>query len=246
MNSPTPSRASSSTSSEPTPPSPNDRYTAACQYCLPFDAEQPDLPVEASGIARRHALRSGLQDFSLCADHDQSIEVQPLAVGKPDIACNGIGREDQRTDGHAFDEIQQRRKASFVGFDIHARKGDAVVAAVIVHGEIDELLVAADARLLRDEGCEQHPVPAVSGHPILALLGENERPRGEHRPGPGLQQPGLNDRTMFVTVTGKKVRGELFIHRSRHPQFAACFHRSVIHFMTERSFSSGDSWIQTD
>lgn len=69
----------------------------------------------------------------------------------PDVAGNGVSREDKGTDRDAVVDVEQCRVSAFMGCHVGAGEADAGPSAMIVHGEIGQPFLRAAIDGVRDE-----------------------------------------------------------------------------------------------
>jgi len=118
---------------------------------------------------------------------------------------------------------------------------DAVAAAVVVDGEVDEVVVAAAADVLADEAGGQHAIAPASGYEVGAVVGEDEVAGEQARAARALGDPGRDHRAVLVVVTREEVRHQLAVEplvQHERPRLHQHVSRKSI---TRISFCSGES-----
>jgi hypothetical protein len=117
-------------------------------------------------------------------------------------------------------------------------KGDVIVAAVIMHGEIDEALVAASDDAIVNEGRLEHAVATLAWHVIYAVDGEVKFATEQPHSARALGNTGRDDCAMFVVIAGKEMAMELPVQTIRQYQLPRAIHgRDSSHRSTFNSLS---------
>ena len=87
----------------------------------------------------------------------------PTSARKPDVPSDGIFREDERADGHAVNDIEQRWVPALVRRQVRCGETGPVRTTVVVDGEVDEARLSALLRPFRPEMLLLAPPAAANG-----------------------------------------------------------------------------------
>ena len=129
----------------------------------------------------------------------------PLTAWKPDIAGDCILGEDERSNWTAVRQIEQGWVSAFMGLEIDAREPDAIPSAVVMDGQVTELLVTAKADRFGNELRSQRPV-AVSARDIIdPFFGQKEFSAEQAHTSICFSDTDGNHRAVLVSITREEM-----------------------------------------
>lgn len=144
------------------------------------------------------------QHGAALADDHQPHELGPPPVQQPDVAGGGLGGQDKSAHVLAR-EPEERGVAALVRCQVRPGECDRVVPAVVVGGEVHELLLAGAPRLVRDELAGEVPVAAGARDVVDPILGEHDLAHEKTSASWAVGHSAEEDRAMLIVVAREEV-----------------------------------------
>ena len=121
---------------------PDDRDAASYKLCLAGLSKHSELAVVGVHDIEQMPPGRWCETVNRITHHDSFIKAHSLTRWKPKVQLNGSSPKNHAADRHSLGDLQQRRIAAFMRFQVNAAKCYFPIAPVIMGSQINESFIA--------------------------------------------------------------------------------------------------------